>query len=63
MGETIEVQARRLTIRGVLDKLGTQDDGTVFMPILVVGLHLLAGVYPAWRSAGVSPMTSMRGAI
>jgi putative ABC transport system permease protein len=30
---------------------------------LVVALCLLAGVYPAWRSAAVSPITSMRGAI
>jgi len=29
--------------------------------LLVVALCLLAGVYPAWRSATVSPMTSMRG--
>ena len=29
---------------------------------LVVILCLLAGIYPAWRSAVVSPMTTMRGA-
>jgi putative ABC transport system permease protein len=30
---------------------------------LVVVLCLLAGVYPAWRSAVVAPMTSMRGSV
>jgi putative ABC transport system permease protein len=35
VGDTIAVQGRELIVRGVLDKLGTQDDGTVFLPLLV----------------------------
>ena len=35
VGEPIEVLGRRLTVRGVLDQLGTQDDGTVFLPLAV----------------------------
>ncbi len=35
VGDEIEVQGRKMIVRGVLDKLGTQDDGTVFLPLLV----------------------------
>jgi putative ABC transport system permease protein len=35
VADTIEVQGRELVVRGVLDKLGTQDDGTIFLPLLV----------------------------
>jgi putative ABC transport system permease protein len=35
VGDEIEVQGRKLTVRGILDKLGTQDDGTIFLPLLV----------------------------
>jgi putative ABC transport system permease protein len=35
LGDEIELQGRRVTVRGVLDKLGTQDDGTVFLPLTV----------------------------
>ncbi len=33
LGDSLVVQGRSLTVRGVLDKLGTQDDGTVFLPL------------------------------
>ena len=35
VGDEIEVQGRKIIVRGVLDKLGTQDDGTIFLPLLV----------------------------
>ncbi len=35
VGDSIELLGRELTVRGVLDKLGTQDDGTVFLPLAV----------------------------
>ncbi len=33
IGDEIEIQAQKFSIRGVLDKLGTQDDGTIFLPL------------------------------
>lgn len=33
LGDSIVVQGRTLRVCGVLDKLGTQDDGTVFLPL------------------------------
>ena len=35
IGDTIEVRSRTFTVRGILDKLGTQDDGTIFLPLEV----------------------------
>jgi putative ABC transport system permease protein len=35
LGDVIEVGVRPFEIRGVLDKLGTQDDGTIFLPLEV----------------------------
>jgi len=32
-GDTIEVTGRRLAVRGVLSQTGTQDDGTIFLPL------------------------------
>lgn len=32
-GDTLEVQRRRLRVTGVLEKLGSQDDGTIFLPL------------------------------
>lgn len=32
-GDTLEVQRRSLRVAGVLEKQGTQDDGTVFLPL------------------------------
>jgi len=34
VGDTITVLNRELTVEGILDKLGTQYDGTVFLPLL-----------------------------
>lgn len=34
VGDTVEILNRKLTVCGVLDKLGTQYDGTVFLPLL-----------------------------
>jgi len=33
LGDRIEVQGREVVVCGVLDRLGTQDDGTVFLPL------------------------------
>jgi putative ABC transport system permease protein len=33
IGDEIEVRGRRLGVRGILDKLATQDDGTIFLPL------------------------------
>jgi putative ABC transport system permease protein len=33
VGDTVRVRGRELTVAGVLEKLGTQDDGTVFLPL------------------------------
>jgi putative ABC transport system permease protein len=33
LGDEITVQGRKLVVRGVLEKLGTQDDGTIFLPL------------------------------
>jgi len=33
--DEIELQGRKLAVRGVLDRLGSQDDGTVFLPLAV----------------------------
>jgi len=35
LGDEIQTQGRKLIVRGVLDKLGTQDDGTIFLPLTV----------------------------
>jgi len=35
LGDRIEVLGGELTVRAVLDQLGTQDDGTVFLPLAV----------------------------
>lgn len=35
LGDTIRVKGTALTVRAILDKLGTQDDGIVFMPLAV----------------------------
>ncbi|MCZ6597934.1 MAG: ABC transporter permease [Planctomycetota bacterium] len=35
LGDGIEVQRRELTVVGVLDRQGTQDDGTIFLPLVV----------------------------
>ena len=35
IGDTIGVKGRTFSVRGILDKLGTQDDGTVFLPLEV----------------------------
>jgi putative ABC transport system permease protein len=35
LGDELQVQGRRIVVRGVLDKLGTQDDGTIFLPLEV----------------------------
>lgn len=35
LGDEISVQGRKLVVRGILDKLGSQDDGTIFLPLLV----------------------------
>ncbi|MCY3735432.1 MAG: ABC transporter permease [Gemmatimonadaceae bacterium] len=35
IGDTIGVKGRSFSVRGILDKLGTQDDGTVFLPLEV----------------------------
>jgi putative ABC transport system permease protein len=35
VGDEIEVQGRTLIVRGILDQLGTQDDGTIFLPLFV----------------------------
>lgn len=32
-GDTLEVRGRSVTVRGILDRLGTQDDGTIFLPL------------------------------
>jgi putative ABC transport system permease protein len=34
VGDDVVVFNRRLSVCGILDKLGTQDDGTIFMPLL-----------------------------
>jgi len=34
-GDEIEIQNKTFVVRGILDKLGTQDDGTIFLPLLV----------------------------
>jgi ABC-type lipoprotein release transport system permease subunit len=34
IGDTIEVNGSPFEVHGILDKLGTQDDGTVFLPLL-----------------------------
>jgi ABC-type lipoprotein release transport system permease subunit len=34
-GDQIEIRNAKFVVRGILDKLGTQDDGTVFLPLLV----------------------------
>jgi putative ABC transport system permease protein len=33
VGDTVRVRGRDLAVAGVLEKLGTQDDGTVFLPL------------------------------
>ena len=33
LGDVIEVKGVRVTVRGILDKLGTQDDGIIFLPL------------------------------
>jgi putative ABC transport system permease protein len=33
-GDTVTVLGRDLSVQGILDKLGTQSDGTIFLPIL-----------------------------
>jgi len=35
IGDTVRVQGAALTVHGILDKLGTQDDGTFFLPLAV----------------------------
>lgn len=35
IGNTVEVQGQKFTVHGILDKLGTQDDGTIFLPLSV----------------------------
>lgn len=35
LGSEIEVQGRKVVVCGVLDKMGTQDDGTIFLPLQV----------------------------
>lgn len=35
IGDTIEVRGHALAVRGILDKMGTQDDGTIFLPLSV----------------------------
>ena len=35
IGDAMEVQGRKFTVRGILDKFGTQDDGSIFMPLSV----------------------------
>jgi len=35
VGDEIQAQGRTFVVRGILDKLGTQDDGTIFFPLLV----------------------------
>ena len=35
IGDTVDVQGRAMRVHGVLDKLGTQDDGTIFLPLEV----------------------------
>jgi len=35
IGDTVHVQGEPLRVVGVLDKLGTQDDGTIFLPLVV----------------------------
>ena len=35
LGDELEVERRKVRVRGVLDKLGTQDDGTIFLPLEV----------------------------
>lgn len=34
VGDSVRVLGREMTVSGVLDKLGTQDDGTIFLPLL-----------------------------
>lgn len=34
VGDVVVVLNRRLSVCGILDKLGTQDDGTIFLPLL-----------------------------
>ena len=33
LGDELQVQGRRCSVRGILDKLGSQDDGTIFLPL------------------------------
>lgn len=33
VGDDLQVQRRKVKVTGILDKLGTQDDGTVFLPL------------------------------
>lgn len=35
LGDKVRVQGAELAVRGILDKQGTQDDGTVFLPLSV----------------------------
>jgi putative ABC transport system permease protein len=35
VGDRIEVRGRSVVVRGILDKMGTQDDGTVFLPLQI----------------------------
>lgn len=35
LGDDVRVQGRTLRVQGVLDRLGTQDDGTIFLPLEV----------------------------
>ena len=33
LGDHLQVQRRAISVTGILDKMGTQDDGTVFLPL------------------------------
>ena len=35
IGDKVEIQGQRFSVHGILDKLGTQDDGTIFLPLSV----------------------------
>lgn len=58
-GDTMQVQGRQVRVKGVLDKLGTQDDGTVFLPLETAQSYfdrrdLLTGIGIQLRDIGMA---------